>query len=61
MSTDVETARDAVASRLGGRRPSIALVLGSGLGGLADDISDPARILYKDIPGFHVPSVDEPS
>jgi purine-nucleoside phosphorylase len=58
VSTDVATARDAVASRLGDRRPSIALVLGSGLGGLADDISDPARILYKDIPGFHVPSVE---
>jgi purine-nucleoside phosphorylase len=33
-------------------------VLGSGLGGLAEAMSDPARILYKDIPGFHVPSVE---
>jgi purine-nucleoside phosphorylase len=55
---DVVAARDAVASRLRGRRPSISLVLGSGLGGLADAISDPVRILYKDIPGFHVPSVE---
>jgi purine-nucleoside phosphorylase len=55
---DVAAARDAIASRLKGRRPGIALVLGSGLGGLADVISDPVRILYKDIPGFHVPSVE---
>jgi purine-nucleoside phosphorylase len=55
---EVAAARDAIAPRLKGRRPSVALVLGSGLGGLADAISDPVRILYKDIPGFHVPSVE---
>jgi purine-nucleoside phosphorylase len=55
---EVAAARDAVASRLKGRRPSVALVLGSGLGGLAGALSDPVRILYKDIPGFHVPSVE---
>ena len=58
VARDVAAARDAIASRLKGRRPGIALVLGSGLGGLADVISDPVRILYKDIPGFHVPSVE---
>ena len=55
---EVAAARDAIAPRLKGRRPSVALVLGSGLGGLADAISDPVRILYKDIPGFHLPSVE---
>lgn len=58
MSADVGAARDAIASRLGGRRPGIAIVLGSGLGELTEAIADPTRILYKDIPGFHVPSVE---
>src|ERR1044072_7104026 len=32
--------------------PRIAIVLGSGLGGFADDFEDPVRIPYEDIPGF---------
>jgi purine-nucleoside phosphorylase len=34
------------------RAPSVILVLGSGLGGLADEIQDPVRIPYEEIPGF---------
>src|ERR1700722_11746938 len=33
-------------------RPTIALVLGSGLGAFADELASPARILYQRIPGF---------
>ncbi|MCR6106499.1 purine-nucleoside phosphorylase [Salipaludibacillus agaradhaerens] len=33
-------------------KPTIGLILGSGLGVLADDIKDPVTIPYKDIPGF---------
>ncbi len=43
-----------VASRLGGRVPVAGIVLGSGLGKLADRIADPVVIPYKDIPGFPV-------
>ena len=32
--------------------PRIAIVLGSGLGGFADDFEDPVGIPYEDIPGF---------
>lgn len=35
-----------------GVRPSVALVLGSGLGDLADAIEDPAILPYGEIPGF---------
>jgi purine-nucleoside phosphorylase len=34
------------------RAPSTILVLGSGLGGLADEIDDAVRIPYEEIPGF---------
>lgn len=34
------------------RRPRVMLILGSGLGALADDIEDAVRIPYAEIPGF---------
>ena len=37
-----------------GKAPRVALVLGSGLGGLADEVSEPAALSYADIPGFPV-------
>ncbi len=33
-------------------RPIVAIVLGSGLGGLADDVTDAVRIPYAEIPGW---------
>lgn len=38
--------------RLAGRTPSIALVLGSGLGGLVDEVENAVRIAYGELPGF---------
>ena len=32
--------------------PRVAIVLGSGLGGIADAIDSPTRVPYRDIPGF---------
>lgn len=34
------------------RAPSVALVLGSGLGRVSESITDPLRIPYEEIPGF---------
>lgn len=34
------------------RRPGIAIVLGSGLGALADEVADAVRIAYGEIPGW---------
>jgi purine-nucleoside phosphorylase len=50
-------ATEAVAKQLGKRKPRVAIVLGSGLGFLADDVADPLHILYRDIPGFPEPGV----
>lgn len=50
----INTAAEFVAARLGGRKPAVGIVLGSGLGKLADRISSPVTIPYRDIPGFPV-------
>ena len=47
-------ASDYVKSRLEGRKPTVGIVLGSGLGKLADEIRNPLVIPYKDIPGFPI-------
>lgn len=39
------------------KKPKIGLILGSGLGDLADSIVNPDIISYKDIPGFPVSTV----
>lgn len=53
----IARAADAVRARLAGRSPKVAIILGSGLGALADQVTDSIRIGYADIPGFHVPTV----
>jgi len=40
--------------RLEGRKPELGIVLGSGLGRLADSIQDPLIIPYSSLPGFPV-------
>jgi purine-nucleoside phosphorylase len=51
-------AADTVQAALGGRAPTVAIVLGSGLGRLAERVTDAVRVSYADLPGFHVPTVD---
>ena len=53
----IRAATDAVARRLGKRRPGVAIVLGSGLGFLAEEVQDAVRIPYAEIPGFPQPGV----
>lgn len=47
-------ASEFIEARLGGRKPFAGIVLGSGLGKLADKIQNPIVIPYKEIPGFPV-------
>jgi purine-nucleoside phosphorylase len=53
----IAEATAAVQNRLGRLRPRVAIVLGSGLGFLADEVSSPIRIPYQTIPGFPEPGV----
>jgi purine-nucleoside phosphorylase len=57
VSPDVERAAAAIRSRLQGRPPEVAIVLGSGLGHLTERIGEAVRIGYDEIPGFHRPMV----
>ncbi|WEX09521.1 purine-nucleoside phosphorylase [Chelativorans sp. AA-79] len=43
---------DILVERLGGLAPRLAIVLGSGLGKLADGLAKPVRVPYADLPGF---------
>ena len=43
---------DVLIDRLNGLMPRVAVVLGSGLGSLVNEISDPIRIPYSELPGF---------
>jgi xanthosine phosphorylase len=55
----VTTAADVIREAAGDgfTTPRLGLVLGSGLGGLADAVQDATAIPYKDLPGFPVGSV----
>lgn len=54
---NVESAANTLRLKLGDRKPRIAIILGSGLGGLADKVEDAVKIPYKDLPGFPVLTV----
>ncbi len=56
-AAEAKRAADAVRERLGVKSPVAAIVLGSGLGTLADKVTDATRVPYGEIPGFHAPSV----
>jgi purine-nucleoside phosphorylase len=49
----VERLRD----RLGGTAPEIGLVLGSGLGGLVDELAHPVSVAFGEMPGWPLPGV----
>jgi len=55
---EAQRAADSVRERLKVQAPAAAIVLGSGLGALADRVKDATRIPYGEIPGFHAPKVE---
>jgi purine-nucleoside phosphorylase len=56
----VERARQVIQARAP-RQPEVALILGTGLGGLAREIVSPAEIPYGEIPGFPLSTVESHS
>jgi purine-nucleoside phosphorylase len=57
MDRDVTSSLQAVRRWLGDWRPELALVLGSGLGELANRLEGSRRLPYAEIAGFEVPGV----
>ena len=47
-----------IKEKIGDKNPDTAIVLGSGLGVLKDDIQNKVVIEYKDIPGFPISTVE---
>jgi xanthosine phosphorylase len=54
---NVEKSCALIRKKIGSLKPKIAIILGSGLGGLADNVKNPVIIPYKDLPGFPIPTV----
>lgn len=55
---DPARAADFLAGRLRGLEPRMAVVLGSGLGGLAGRVEDAVRVPYAEIPGWPASAVE---
>jgi purine-nucleoside phosphorylase len=53
----IEEAAAAIRGRLDGRVPTVAIVLGSGLGQFAERLEDAVRVPYGEIPHFPSPTV----
>jgi xanthosine phosphorylase len=54
---NVRLAAAKITTALGDLRPRLALILGSGLGGLARLVEKPVTLAYRDLPGFPVLTV----
>lgn len=52
----INTAAEFLSKAFDGRKPSVGIVLGSGLGKLAGAIQDPIIIPFTSIPGFPIPT-----
>lgn len=57
MMANVKETKEFLESKLAGFKPDIALIVGSGLGGIAKDIAKPTVISYTEIPHFPKPTV----
>src|ERR1700744_5398181 len=51
-SKNVDASRDIIRAKIGSRQPKMAIILGSGLGGLPAKMTNTVTIPYKDLPGF---------
>jgi purine-nucleoside phosphorylase len=57
MAIPLKETKEFLEAKLNGFKPDIAIVVGSGLGGISDAVAKPVIIPYKDIPNFPKPTV----
>lgn len=58
MTEDARKAAAIVKERIGDARPRVGIVLGSGLGGLADEVKGATVVGFGELPGFPMPTVE---
>ncbi|MDM5199590.1 purine-nucleoside phosphorylase [Fictibacillus enclensis] len=58
LLSNMNEAATLIQSKIEGMQPEIGLILGSGLGELADEIENPVQIDYSEIPHFPVSTVE---
>lgn len=56
--SSIEQVVATVRQRAPQHQPRVGLILGTGLGGVADQIQNPVEISYQDLPGFPLPKVE---
>ena len=52
MQSDAEKCAEIVRAQIGEARIDVGLVLGAGLAGIADQVSQPVVVPYDQLPGF---------
>ncbi len=57
MAINLKETKEFLEAKLNGFKPDIAIVVGSGLGGISDAVAKPVVIPYKDVPNFPRPTV----
>ena len=57
MNNTYEQATQYIRAKMGDRNPKVAIILGAGLGVLADEISNAVKITYREIPEFPISTV----
>jgi purine-nucleoside phosphorylase len=57
MMANVKETKDFLEAKLDGFKPEVALVVGSGLGGITQGVAKPLVVPYTDIPNFPKPTV----
>jgi purine-nucleoside phosphorylase len=57
MASKIKESEEFLKSKLGDFKPEVALIIGSGLGGVAAALANPVTIPYADIPHFPKPTV----
>ena len=55
-AAELKESKDFLETKLAGFKPEVALVVGSGLGGIADKIASPVVVGFSDIPHFPKPT-----
>ncbi len=58
MLTKIKETAEFIRAKINGEMPQLAIILGTGLGPLGDQITDRLEIKYEDIPNFPVSTVE---